>query len=161
MFSEQEYKTKTKNEVTDDLEIDVSKENNILKDILIKNGRNELKNFVKNKDFSSLIIYMPENKKEAFFVINIKVKNKNVFEIVQSLQQYSHDFFLELSSIHVDVNNFVLSYFIKIDKEKKIRNYFIRANRTEIEELKSKYLNPKDFLDNIKNKLIDELFRNL
>lgn len=160
-FSEQEYKSKTKNEITDDLDIDVSKENEILKNILIKNGRNELKGLVKNKDFNGLIVNMPENKKEAFFVICIDVKNKNVFEIVESLERYSYDFFIELSSIHVDVNNFVLSYFIKIDKEKKSRNYFIRASRKEIEELKSKFLNPKDFLNNIKNKLIDELFRNL
>lgn len=160
-FSEQEYKSKTKNEVKDDLDIDVSKENQILKDILIKNGRKELKGIIKNKDFNSLIVNMPDNKSEAFFVICIEIKSKNVFEIVNSLQKYSYNFFLELSSIHVDVNSFVLSYFIKIDKEKKTRNYFIRTNRKEIEDLKSKYLNPKDFLDNVENKLIDELFRNL
>ena len=104
---------------------------------------------------------MHDNKSEAFFVICIQIKSKNVFEIVNSLQKYFNNFFLELSSMHVYVNSFVLSYFIKIDKEKKTRNYFIRTNRKEIEDLKSKYLNPKDFLDNVENKLIDELFRNL
>lgn len=160
-FSEQEYKSKTKNEVTDNLDINVLQENQILKEILIKNGRKEIGNLIKDKHFDSLIIYMPENKSEAFFVIDIEIKNKNVFEIVESLQKYSYDFFIELSSIHIDINNFVLSYFIKINKEKKARHYFIRASRKEIEELKSKYLNPKEFINNINNKLIDELFRNL
>ena len=95
-FSEQEYKSKTKNEVKDDLDIDVSKENQILKDILIKNGRKELKGIIKNKDFNSLIVNMPDNKSEAFFVICIEIKSKNVFEIVNSLQKYSYNFFLEL-----------------------------------------------------------------
>jgi hypothetical protein len=160
-FSEQEYESKTKNEVIDNLDVDVSKENIILKDILIKNGRKEIDGLIQNKKFESLMVNMPTNKKEAFFVINIEVKNKNVFEIVNLIEQYSYDFFIELEDISVDVNNFVLSYFIKIKGEKKTRNYFIRANRKEIKELKGKYLEPKSFIENLSNKLIDELFRNL
>src|SRR5690606_32041997 len=38
-FSEQEYKSKTKNELIDNIEVDLTKENEILKDLLIKNGR--------------------------------------------------------------------------------------------------------------------------
>ncbi|NQY29759.1 MAG: hypothetical protein HRT69_09835 [Flavobacteriaceae bacterium] len=159
-FSEQEYKSKTKNEVIDNLDIDVSEENKILKDILIKNGRIELKENRKIKNFENLIAYMPDNKKEAFFVINVEFKNKTIFEIVESLQEYSFEFYQELSSISVDVNSFVLSYFIKIDNDKN-RNYFLRANRTEIDDLKSKYSEPKDFIDNLNNKVIDELFRNI
>ncbi|WP_299313603.1 hypothetical protein [uncultured Aquimarina sp.] len=159
-FSEQEYKSKTKNEVIDNLDIDVSEENKILKDILIKNGRIELKENRKIKNFESLNAYMADNKKEAFFVINIEFKNKDIFEIVQSLQEYSFEFYKELSGISVDINSFVLSYFIKIDNDNN-RSYFLRANRTEIDDLKSKYFEPKEFIDNLKNKVIDELFRNI
>lgn len=160
-FSEQEYESKTKNEVTDNLEVDVSRENEILREILIKNGRKELDGIVQNKKFDSLFVNMPSNKREAFFVIHIEVKNKNVFEIVNLLEHYSYEFFIELSDISVDVNNFVLSYFIKIKGEKKTRNYFIRASRKEINELKIKFTEPKSFIENLSNKLIDELFRNL
>lgn len=160
IFSEQEYKSKTKNEVIDDLDIDVSKENQILKDILIKNGRLELQDIINDTNFDSLIMYMPENKKEAFFVINVEIRNKDIFQIIEFIQVYSCEFLLELESIPVDVNNFVLSYFVKINQEKS-RNYFLRASRTEIEKLKSKNLHPKDFLDKLPNKVIDELFRNL
>lgn len=160
-FSEQEYKSKIENEMGDELNVDVSKENLILKEILIKNGRKEIGTSIKNNDFASLIINMPENKSEAFFVINIEVEKKDIYEIVSSIEKYSYDLFIEFSDIHVDVNNFVLSYFIRIDNEKKTRNYFIRAKRNEIEDLKSKYLNPKDFILSLNNKLIDDLFRNL
>jgi hypothetical protein len=159
-FSEQEYKSKTKNEVIDNLDVDVSKENKILNDILIKNGRIELEGNRKIKNFENLTAYMPDNKKEAFFVINIEFKNKTIFEIVDSLQEYSFEFYNELSGIPVDVNSFVLSYFIKIDNDKN-RSYFLRATRTEIDDLKSKYFVPKEFIENMKNKVIDELFRNI
>ncbi|GAB3202202.1 hypothetical protein ABID22_003820 [Pontibacter aydingkolensis] len=161
LFSEQEYKSKAKNELKDDLDIDVSKENKILKDILIKNGRKELQEVIKTPKFNSLMVYMPENKREAFFVIDVEITNKTVFEIVNSIQEYSFAFFVELSSIHVDVNNYVLSYFVKVDNENKTRSYFLRASRTEIERLKQKYSNPKDFIEHLPNKVIDELFRNL
>lgn len=101
-FSEQEYESKTKNEVRDHFDIDVSKENDILKDVLVKNGRRELESLVKDEDFDSLIVNMPNNKQEAFFVINIEIKNRNVFEIVELLEDYSYNFFLELESIPVD-----------------------------------------------------------
>jgi hypothetical protein len=159
-FSEQEYKSKTKNEVIDNLNIDVSKENKILKDVLIKNGRIELKENIKNKSFENLSVYMADNKKEAFFVINIEFKNKSVYEIVESLQEYSFELYKELSEISVDINSFVLSYFIKIGNDKN-RGYFLRATRTELHDLKSKYFEPKEFIDNSKNKVIDELFRNI
>jgi hypothetical protein len=160
-FSEQEFKSKTKNEIIDNLDIDVTKENEILRGYLIKNGRKELEEPIKTKDFDSLSINMPESKKEAFFVVYIEVKNKDIYEIVNSLQVYCHELFIELITYHIDVNNFVLSLFVKINGEPKSRGYFLRASRTEIEGLKSKYSAPKDFIDNIRNKVLDELFRNL
>lgn len=160
-FSEQEYKSKTKNEVIDNLEADVSKENKILKDVLIKNGRKELEERITTANFHSLKANMSDNKTEAFFVIDIEIKNLDVSSIVRSIQEYTYTFFIELSTIHVDVNNFVLSYFIKIDNEKKSRNYFIRASRNEIENFKTKHFNPQEFIENLPNKVIDELFRNL
>jgi hypothetical protein len=160
-FSEQEYKSKTKNEVIDNIEIDLTKENEILKDLLIKNGRAELQEHIKTDIFENLFVHMSNSKKEAFFVINIQFSNKDIYEIIESIEKYSFDFFIELSNIHVDINSFVLSYFIKIDKEDKSRNYFIRAKRNEIDELKKKSTEPKEFIENIKNKVVDELFRNL
>jgi len=159
-FTEMEYKSKSKNEIIDNLDVDVSKENKILKDILIKNGRIELKENIKLKNFENISVSMPENDKEAFFVIKIEFKNKSIYEIVESLQEYSFEFYKELSSLTVDINSFVLSYFIKIESDIE-RNYFLRATRAEIDELKYKYFEPKGFIDNLKNKVIDELFRNL
>lgn len=160
-FSEQEYKSKTKNELIDNIDVDVTKENEIIKDVLIKNGRKEFHEPIKTKYFDSISVYMPNNKKEAFFVIDIKLSNKNIYEIIESIEKYSYDFLIELSNIHVDVNNFVLSYFIKIDQETKSRNYFIRASRNEIESLKAKFVGQKQFIENLPTKVIDELFRNM
>lgn len=160
-FSEQEYKSKTKNELIDNIEVDLTKENEILKDLLIKNGRKEFQQYIKTNEFESLFVNMSNNKKEAFFVVNIEFLNKNIYEIIESIEKYSFDFFIELSNTHVDVNNFVLSYFIKIDKNDKLRNYFIRASRNEIDELKNKLMLKKEFIDQLQCKVIDELFRNI
>lgn len=160
-FSEQEYKSKTKNEIIDNIEVDITKENEILKDLLIKNGRKEFQQHIKTNEFESLFVYTPSNKKEAFFVIDIQFLNKNIYEITEAIEKYSYDFFIELSNTHVDINNFVLSYFIKIDTKTNSRNYFIRASRNEIDELKKKLLGKKDFIDQLKNKVVDELFRNI
>jgi hypothetical protein len=160
-FSEQEYKSKTKNELIDNIEVDLTKENEILKDLLTKNGRKEFQQHIKTGEFESLFVQMPNNKKEAFFVIDIQFSNKNVYQIIEAIENYSYDFFIELSNTHVDINNFVLSYFIKIDKNEKSRNYFVRASRNEIDELKKKLLGQKDFITQLKNKVIDELFRNI
>ncbi|MBW3517892.1 hypothetical protein [Flavobacterium sp. NKUCC04_CG] len=160
-FSEQEYKSKTKNEVIDNIEVDLSKENEILKDVLVKNGRNELLEQIETENFDSLFINMPNNKKEAFFVINIEISDKNIYEIIKEIENYSYEFLIEISNIHIDTNSFVLSYFIKIKNDTKTRNYFIRTNRNEIDELRKKNNKPKDFINNISNKLIDELFRNI
>lgn len=160
-FSEQEYKSKTKNELIDNIEVDLTKENEILKNLLIKNGRKEFQQHIKTDEFENLFVHMPNNKKEAFFVIDIQFSNKNIYQITEAIENYSYDFFIELSNTHVDINNFVLSYFIKIDKHDKSRNYFVRASRNEIDELKKKFLGQKDFITQLKNKVIDELFRNI
>lgn len=160
-FSEQEYKSKTKNELKDDLESDVSVENEILKDTLVKNGRKEFTEKIENSYFDSIHIYMPKNSKEAFFVINVEFKNRDIYEMSNSLKLYSYEMLNELASTHVDVNSFVLSYFIKIDNEQKSRNYFLRTNRNEIDKLKSKYSSHEDFIENINNQVLDELFRNI
>lgn len=160
-FSEQEYKSKTKNELIDNIEVDISKENEILKDLLIKNGRKEFQQHISKAEFESIFIHMPPNKKEAFFVIDILFSNKDIYEIVEGIEKYSYDFYIELSNTHIDINSFVLSYFIKTDKKEKSRNYFIRASRSEIDELKTKISHPKEFIEKLSNKVIDELFRNI
>lgn len=162
VFSEQEFEIKENNEIKQDLQdIDVRKENEILKQLLIKNGREELQQRISNDQFKSIFVNMPSNNNEAFFVIDIEFENKNVFEIVDEIKKYSHNFLIELSSIQLDVNTFVLSYFIRLGKNEKLRNYFLRTNRNEIDKLKKEYFKYDDFVDNIENKLIDEVFRNL
>lgn len=161
VFSEQEYKSKMKNELIDNLDIDVTKENEILKNLLIKNGRSEFIELKRTNDFDSLSIYLSNNKKEAFFIVEVEFSEKNIYEIVNAIEKYSFDFFQEVSDIHVDVNNFVLSYFIKINNDTKTRNYFIRASRNEIDELKEKNFEAKRFIERLPNKVIDELFRSI
>lgn len=160
-FSEQEYKSKTKNELIDNIEVDITKENEILKDLLIKNGRKEFERDINNKEYEKLSVHLTNKKEEAFFVVDIKFSNKTIYEIVKTIEKYTYDFFIELSNTHVDVNNFVISYFIKIDEDSKTRNYFIRASRNEIDKLKEMTKEEKVFIKNLPNKVIDELFRNL
>ncbi|WP_434353636.1 hypothetical protein VH441_01015 [Psychrobacter sp. HD31] len=161
-FTELEYKSRIESEVTitDNKAVDYNKENQILKETLIKNGRTELRETREIESFKSIYINMPDNKTEAFFVIHIHFENKDIYNIVESIEKYSYDFFIEVCDINVDVNSFVLSYFITIDNSNK-KNYFIRAKTTEIDNLKSRHSNPKDFIKNIDNKVIDELFRNV
>ena len=162
IFSEKEFDNKENNEVKQDLkDVDVQQENEILKQVLIKNGRNELTQQISKDPFKHIFVNMPSNNNEAFFTIDIQFENKNVFEIVDEIKKYSYDFLLELSSIKLDVNTFVLSYFINVGEDEKSRHYFLRTNRNEIEKLQKKYFRYNDFIDNVENKLIDEIFRNL
>ena len=61
--------------------------------------------------------------------------------------------------VYICVNS--TSCIIKVDDEQKSRNYFLRTNRNEIKELKAKYFSPEEFIENINNRVLDELFRNI
>lgn len=161
-FSEQEYKQKQNNELSKEIEVDVSQELTILKETLIKNGRKELEKTIPTKDINGEIhVHLSDKKDEAFFVINVWLKSSNVDQIVRWVEKYSYDFFKELNDTNVDINSFVHSYFVRIDGVNEPKMYFIRAKRTELEESFKKSYTPTEFVKTIKNKVIDDLFRSV
>lgn len=159
-FSEQEYLHKEINELSKEIKTDISKELVILKETLIKNGRKELVSLRPLNTLGGEIqVTLTDNKEMAFFVINIWTKSSDVELIVRELERYSYEFFKELNGLHIDVNSFVLSYFVRIEGKKSPARYFVRSKRLELNELFRKVSNPKEFFDHLDNKLIDELFQ--
>lgn len=157
-FSEQEYKQKVSDKLTQ--EIDISQELIILKDTLIKNGRMELESKIDLDSINGAVEVRLSNKKdEAFFVVNIDTKYSNVEKIVRGIESYSYEFFKELYDVHVDINSFVLSYFVSIEGVTTSKTYFIRSKRSELEDLLKQTSEPDIFVKMVKNKVIDELFR--
>ncbi len=161
-FSELEYKQKQNNELSQEIEVDISQELTILKDTLIKNGRKELEGTISTKGIDGEIhVHLFDKKDEAFFVINVWLQSSNINQIVRWVEKYSHDFFKELNDTNVDINSFVHSYFLRIDEVNEPKMYFIRAKRTELEETFKKSYKPAEFVKKIKNKVIDDLFRSV
>ncbi len=159
-FSEYEYERRENNELLKQIETDVTQELVILKETLIENGRSELASRIDFDPINGEIeIRLSEKKDEAFFVINFWTKLSDVEIIVREIENYSFDFFKELNGVHVDINNFVLSYFIRIEGTDASKTYFIRSKRTELDDIFRKTSNPKEFIKEIKNKVLDELFR--
>jgi len=97
---------------------------------------------------------------EAWFNAWVSVTNPNVFEIHDSVCTYAYQIFSLLNKSQVDINTFVLSFHINIDGEKP-HSMFFRTTRSELDEIKSKYLDPIDSVLEIDNRLFDELFKNL
>ena len=127
-FSEQEYKQKQNNELSKEIEVDITQELLILKETLIKNGRKELEEIIPTKKISGEIqIHLSDKKDEAFFVINAWLKSSNVEQIVRWIEEYSYDYFKELNDTNVDINSFVLSFILRIDGVNESKMYFIRA----------------------------------
>lgn len=161
-FSEQEYKQKENNELVQTIETDITKELSILKDFLLKNGRTELEK-PKSIDMinGEIQARLSDKKDEAFFIIDVWIHSSDIEQIVRSIEQYSYDFFMELNDTNVDINSFVLSYFLRIDGIDSSKTYFIRSKRTELEKLYKETNNPTQFVRLIKNKVIDELLRGI
>ncbi len=159
-FSEQEYKQKENNELVKNIESDITQELAILKDLLIKNGRDELKSQIPLEGIDGEIqVNLSEKKDEAFFVINIWIHSSDNEAITRKIESYSYNFFKELSDTNVDINSFVLSYFLRIDGVDSPKTYFIRSKRPELEEVYRKTSEPVEFVKLIKNKVIDDLLR--
>ncbi len=145
-----------------DIDFDYKRELETLKVALIKNGFNELnpltpKPFLDGEMINNLRI---GDYSEAFFVINIKVYESDVFEIRNAVEQYAFEIYKSIASIRIDINSFVLSIFVEIEGDKQ-RNIFMRAKRTELKELLSTKFTAKDFVKGIENKLFDSLYRDL
>lgn len=113
---------------------------------LIKYGRSELENPKQFNDLGEIHVRLVDKKSEAFFVIDLRLHSSNVYEIVQSIENYTYEFFKDLKNTRVDVNSFVLSYFVKIDGVQKSRTYFIRSKRVELKKLMSEISNSKEFV---------------
>lgn len=161
-FSEQEYKQKENNELSEQIAPDLTQELLILKDTLVKNGRAELKEKTEFQKLNGQIhCRLCEQKDEAFFVVNIWIKTTDLVEIVRSIERYTYDFFQDLIGTSVDINSFVLSLNIQFEGENSFRQYFVRAKRVELENAFSKTSNPELFIKNLRNKVVDELFRNI
>jgi hypothetical protein len=158
-FTEIEYKHKENTELKKDIEVDVSKELGILKDILIKYGRNELENQKQFGDLGEIDVRLVDKKDEAFFVINLNIHSSNIYDIVNAIENYTYEFFKDLKNTNVDINSFVLSYFVKIESVPNSKTYFVRSKRVELEKLISETSDPKEFVRRIENKVIDDLFR--
>lgn len=160
-FSEMEYEQQENNELENTLETDVTEENKILVDQLIKNGRKEL---IEKQELENYIgnikVELSTNKQEAFFLVYLKI-DSTIFDIVDYVETYTYNFFKEINESHVGVNNFVLSYSIKVNGSDSKRNYFIRSKRTELDKLFSKNLTPKEFCKEIENKVLDPIFRGI
>lgn len=161
-FSKQEYKQKQNNELSQEIEVDISQELTILKDTLIKNGRKELEETIPTTGINGEIhVHQSDKKDDAFFVINVWLQSSNVNQIVRWVEKYSYDFFKELNDTSVDINSFVHSYFLRIDGVNEPKMYFIRAKRTELEKAFKNNYEPTEFVKTIKNKVIDDLFRSV
>ena len=112
-------------------------------------------------DDGEIECHLASKKDEAFFVIDLWIKTSNIEQIVRRIEKYSYDFFQELYDINVDINSFVLSYYIRIEGTENSRTFFLRSKRAELESLLKKAYNPQEFVKLIKNKLVDELFRSV
>ena len=161
LFTEMEYKHKENTELKKQIEVDVTKELEILKNVLLKYGRDELENRKRFGDLGEIEVQLADRKGEAFFVISLNLHSSKIDDVVRSIENYTYEFFKDIKSTSVDINSFVLSYVVKIDGDPKQRTYFIRSKRVELESLMSRTSDPREFVSLVKNKLIDDLFRSV
>lgn len=107
---------------------------------------------------SHLIIYPTDNDSpEAWFNIRIDNPKGSVNTIRQIIDEQAFNLFRLLSDANADINSFVLSFHIYIDNDS--RNIFFRATKIELSTIK--HLTREMFLSKLKNKMYDDLFRDL
>jgi len=104
-------------------------------------------NFLESKDNS-----------EAWFNISIDVNNETPDIIRDETYQYACRFLSLINDSLTDINSFVLSFHIRIEKGNS-RNIFIRTSRSELKSIFAPGINCMDQIPSLKNILIDELFR--
>lgn len=107
------------------------------------------------------ILYLSNNP-VAHFNITVKdIDSSDTSLIRREIENYAFRFYKILSKSRVDINTFILSFHITLKEDTSSRNIFLRLTRTELEDLITKNLNPRDFVKNIKNRVIDDLFKNI
>ena len=97
---------------------------------------------------------------EAWFNIKIKINNVTPQQVYEAVCKYAYDILKLLNESLVDINSFVLSFHIRLPKDKK-RSIFIRTSRNEITEILQKKLSAIQSIENCENKQFDELYRDL
>jgi len=145
-------------------EVDYKKEMLVLKDYLIAHGVHELETLNKVPFLSGALLLnfsLDREDPEAWFNINIEAHNNNLLEIREAVINYAFKLFSLLRNSMVDINSFVLSFHIYAGGEKASRNIFFRSSRRELNDILSSDTNPKSAVMKIKNKLFDELYRDL
>lgn len=142
--------------------IDYVKEKAALRAYLLDHGIKELDNEVSFLDGEIFLNFLGDNNThEAWFNVNIEVNNNSVFEVRNEVLDYSYKLFKLLNNTLIDINSFVLSYHIRMGGERDTRNIFFRVTRPELKEIVAMTKNPRSAVLSTKNKLFDELFRDL
>lgn len=143
-------------------EVDYVKEKAALRTYLLDHGLVELDNDVDFLDGTISVNFLDHSTNhEAWFNININVHNSNVFEVRNAVLNYAYRMFRLLRDSLVDINSFVLSFHISLGGERSTRNIFFRSTRLELNEILSNARNPHLAVMRVKNKLFDEMFRDL
>jgi hypothetical protein len=142
--------------------VDYNKERAALRTYLLDHGISELNNEVEFLDGTLFLNFEEERKgHEAWFHVNIEVRNSGVIEIRNAVLDYAYKVFGLLSGALVDINSFVLSFHIRAGGERFTRNMFFRVTRPELREMMSGAKPPRLAVLHLKNKIIDELYRDL
>jgi hypothetical protein len=128
----------------------------------LDHGVTELDSEVDFLDGQLFINFVQEREgAEAFFNVNIEVNNSGVYEVRDAVLDYAYRLFSLFERSLVDINSFIVSFHVRMGGERATRNIFFRVTRPELKELISKAQNPRSAVMSIKNKLFDELFRDL
>lgn len=142
--------------------IDYVREKAALRTHLLDRGFVELENDVEFLDGTMFLNFLDHtDHHEAWFNINVAVRNSAVFEVRNATLDYASRLFGLLRESFVDINVFVLSFHVRLGGERTTRNLFFRSTRSELNELLSNAADPRKGMLRIKNKLFDEIFRGL
>ena len=143
-------------------DVDYVVEKAALRAHLVDHGLIELDNDVEFLDGTLFLNFLDHtDHHEAWFNINIAVRNSNVFDVRNTVLNYASRLFGLLRESLVDINVFVLSFHIRLGGERTTRNVFFRSTRSELNEILSNAGSPRTAIMKIKNKLFDEIFRDL
>ncbi len=143
-------------------QIDYGKERAALRTFLLDHGVIELEGGMDFLDgHLSLNLLQDREGHEAWFNVSIEVNNSGVFEVRDAVLDYAYKLFSLFERALVDINSFVLSFHIKMGGETATRSIFFRVTRPELKEMMSKARGAHSAVLGVKNKLFDELFRDL
>lgn len=144
-----------------DVKIDYTKEKELLRQYL-ESREISLDREMKDSGFvtSKFIVYFRSDEQpEAWFNIMIDNPKGSPAEIRSSINKFTTKLFRLLRESKCDINSFAISYHIDIGIPN--RNVFFRLTRKEMNELEAKENDSVMYISLIKNKIIDDLFRDM